>query len=122
MLLNSLKTGVVAVLATTGLFATGAAPASAASWSRQISVTHSAPHQISSTRTYTGPNGRSVTRTGSASCNDGACTHSSTVTGPNGNTVTRTGGTECGPYACVHGSTATGPEGNSVRTVGGWWR
>lgn len=38
--------------------------------------------------TTTGPQGNTVTRSGSASCADGTCMRSGSVTGPNGETAT----------------------------------
>lgn len=38
--------------------------------------------------TTTGPQGNTVTRSGSASCTDGTCTRSRSVTGPQGETAT----------------------------------
>ncbi|HEY4168581.1 MAG TPA: hypothetical protein VGM96_17475 [Reyranella sp.] len=135
-------------LAVLGLVAAGslaaALPASAANWR------HGGSRDVSSTRSYTGANGHTWTRTGSTSCADGSCTRQATVTGPNGHsvsrdeTVTRTGRgdfsssgsvigpkghtvsnagqTDCGPYACAHTGTVTGPNGGSVTTSGWWWR
>ena len=105
-------------------------------------------HGVSSTRSYTGTNGRTWTRTGSTSCADGSCSRSATVTGPNGHsvsrdeTVTRTGPgdfshtgsvtgpngrtvtnegqTDCGRYACARTGTIAGPNGGGA-TASGWW-
>lgn len=41
--------------------------------------------------TVTGPNGNSVTRSGSGGCAGGVCTGTRTTTGPRGNSVTRSG-------------------------------
>ncbi len=134
--------------ATLGLVAAGslavALPASAATWR------HGASRDVSSTRTYTGANGRTWTRYGSTSCADGSCTRSATITGPNGHsvsrdetvtrtgrgdfstsgsvtgpngrTVTNAGQTDCGRYACAPTGTITGPNGGSETTSGWWWR
>ncbi|MEL6225511.1 MAG: hypothetical protein AAFR01_00645 [Pseudomonadota bacterium] len=47
-----------------------------------------ATYGCSGSVTTTGPQGNSVTRSGSASCADGTCTHSRSVTGPQGETAT----------------------------------
>jgi hypothetical protein len=141
-----LNTVVVLALAAAGSLA-AALPASAAN-GRHGFVR--GPHDVGSTRTYTGANGRTWTRSGSTDCADGSCTRSATVTGPNGRsvsrdeTVTRTGRgdystsgsvtgpngrnitnagqTDCGRYACVHTGTVTGTSGGSETTSGWWWR
>jgi hypothetical protein len=141
-----LKTFVVLGLVATGSLAV-AMPASAANW-RHGFVRE--PHDVTSTRTYTGANGRTWTRSGSTNCADGSCTHSATVsgpggrsvsrdetvtrtgrgdfstsgsvTGPNGRTVTNAGQTDCGRYACARTGTITGPNGGSAATSGWWWR
>jgi hypothetical protein len=147
MMQQLLKTVVVlGLVAATSLAV--AVPASAANW-RHGFVAHG-PRDVSSTRTYTGANGRTWTRNGSTSCADGSCTRSATITGPNGHsvsrdeTVTRTGRgdfansgsvtgpngrtvsnagqTDCGRYACAHTGTITGPNGGSETTSGWWWR
>jgi hypothetical protein len=41
--------------------------------------------------TVTGPNGNTVTRSGSGGCAGGVCTGTRTTTGPRGNSVTRSG-------------------------------
>ncbi len=70
---------------------------------------------------YTGPHGRSygdtVTREG---CD--RYDYSRTFTGANGRTVTRSGQVDCGRFACARSGTVTGPNGNSRQTYGGWWR
>ena len=58
------------------------------SWSRSGSCANGA---CSSHRSYTGPNGGTVSRSGASSCANGTCGSSATWSGPNGNTVTRSG-------------------------------
>ena len=143
-----LKTVVVLGLVAAGSLSV-AMPASAANW-RHGFVAHRGSRDVSSTRTYTGANGRAYTRSGSTNCADGSCTRSATVTGPNGRsvsrseTITHTGPrdfsnsgsitgpsgrtftnarqTDCGRYACAHTGTITGPNGGSETTSGWWWR
>jgi len=58
---------------------------------------------------------------GSASggCAAGTCSRSISVTGPNGGTVSRTGSiTRVGPHAYDYTRTTTGPYGNSVTRSG----
>ncbi len=47
-----------------------------------------ATYGCSGSVTTTGPQGNTVTRSGSASCADGICLRSGSVTGPNGETAT----------------------------------
>jgi hypothetical protein len=64
------------------------------------------------------------TYTGSASggCSGGTCSRTRSVTGPNGNTWSRSGSvTRTGPYRYSYSRTTTGPNGNSV-TRSGWVR
>ena len=131
-----LKTATVLGLVAAGSLSV-AMPASAANW-RHGFVAHRGSRDVSSTRTYTGANGRAYTRSGSTNCADGSCTRSATVTGPNGHsvsrseTITHTGPrdfsnsgsitgpsgrtftnarqTDCGRYACAHTGTITGPK------------
>jgi hypothetical protein len=82
-----------------------ATPANA--WTRSGSVT---------TRrgTYTG--------SASGSCSGGTCSRTRTVTGPNGNSWSRTGSvSRTGPYRYSYSRTTTGPNGNTV-TRSGWVR
>ena len=53
-----------------------ATPAFAANWRHGVVARGS--RDASSTRTYTGANGRTWTRNGSTSCADGSCTRSAT--------------------------------------------
>jgi hypothetical protein len=79
----------------------------ARAWSRSGSVT---------TRrgTYTG--------SASGSCSGGTCSRSASVTGPNGHTVSRTGSiSRTGPDRYAYSRTTTGPNGRSV-TRSGWFR
>jgi hypothetical protein len=85
-----MKTFALVGLALAGLLAV-AAPASAANGSRQTTVTRNGPHDYSVTRTYTGPNGRSVTRSGEIACGRFACSRSGTITGPNGGSASTAG-------------------------------
>lgn len=147
MALPFLKTvGVLALVAAGSLAAS--LPASAANWRHGFVAR--APHDVGSTRTYTGAHGRTWTRNGSTNCADGSCTRSATITGPNGHsvsrnetvtrtgpgdfsnsgsvtgpngrTVTNAGQTDCGRYACAHTGTITGPDGGSGSRAGWWWR
>jgi hypothetical protein len=62
------------------------------------------------------------TRTASGSCGGGTCSRSASVTGPNGHTVSRSGSiSRTGPYRYAYTRTTTGPYGNSV-TRSGWYR
>jgi hypothetical protein len=59
------------------------------------------------------------TASGAGGCGGGACTYTRTVTGPNGGTVTRSGSiTRTGPYRYDYTRTTTGPNGNSVTRSG----
>jgi len=68
--------------------------------------------------TVTTPRG---TYTGSASggCAGGTCSRSATVTGPNGRTVSRSGSiSRTGPHSYSYSRTTTGPQGRSVTRAG----
>lgn len=147
MLSIFLKTTTLWAAAAVSLLAIGAPEASAAAVHRAAAV---APHSVSTSRSWTGPEGRTYSRTGRTSCAGGTCdrsvtytgpnggtvsgeksvtrtspghfTSSGSVTGPNGNTVSRTGATNCWGDACVHRGTITGPNGGTVNTVGAAWR
>lgn len=61
------------------------------------------------------------TYTGSVSggCAGGTCSRAASVTGPNGKTVSRTGSvTRTGPHRYGYTRTTTGPNGNSVTRSG----
>lgn len=75
-----------------------------AGWSRKSSVT--------------GPNGNTVSRSGSGSCSGGSCSASRTTTGPYGNSVSRSGSGSCSDGTCSGSRTTTGPNGNSVTRSG----
>ncbi|MFA6265544.1 MAG: hypothetical protein WC670_07510 [Pseudolabrys sp.] len=76
----------------------------AGAWTRSGSVT-------TARGTYTGQ--------ASGSCAGGTCTRSRSVTGPNGKTVSRTGSaTRTGPYRYRYTRTTTGPNGGSVTRSG----
>lgn len=145
MLSNPLKTTGLVAAAAAGLFAFGAADASAASVHRAF-----APHSVSSSSSWTGAGGRTWNCSGSTSCAGGTCDRSVTYTGPNGRTVTandtltrsgpghfnssetvtgpngktlsRSGETNCWGEACVHRGTITGPNGGTVNTFAAGWR
>ena len=81
-----------------------AAVSQASAWTRSGSVT-----------TWRG------TYHGSASggCAGGTCSRTRSVTGPNGNTVSRSGSiTRTGPYRYSYSRTTTGPNGNGVTRSG----
>jgi hypothetical protein len=62
------------------------------------------------------------TRTVNGSCGSGSCSRSASVTGPNGRTVSRTGSiSRTGPNRYAYNRTTTGPYGGSV-TSSGWLR
>jgi hypothetical protein len=62
------------------------------------------------------------TRTVNGSCGGGTCSRSESVTGPNGRTVSRTGSiSRTGPNRYAYTRTTTGPNGGSV-TQAGWFR
>ena len=68
--------------------------------------------------TVTTPRGTYV---GSASggCAGGTCSRSATVTGPNGRTVSRSGSiTRTGPHRYSYSRTTTGPQGRTVTRAG----
>jgi hypothetical protein len=68
--------------------------------------------------TVTTPRGTYV---GSASggCAGGTCSRSAAVTGPNGRTVSRSGSiTRTGPHRYSYSRTTTGPQGRSVTRAG----
>src|ERR1051326_4661143 len=99
---------VVAAIAAIGLVATSTPEASAA-WVHRGTAS-AAPHPVSSSRTWTGPEGRTYSRSGSTNCANGTCNRTETYTGPNGrsvttnDSVTRTGR---GPFSSSE--TTTGP-------------
>ena len=65
--------------------------------------------------TVTGPQGQTMTRSGSASCADGSCTRSGSVTGPQGQTATRNRtASRTAPGQWSAQSTATGRHGGTV--------
>lgn len=81
-----------------------AAASQADAWTRSGSVT-------TARGTYTG--------SASGSCAGGICSRSRTVTGPNGNSVSRSGSvSRTGPYRYSYSRTTTGPNGNSVTRSG----
>jgi len=93
-----LVSGIVA--ATLGL----AAVTEANAWTRSGSVT-------TARGTYTGQ--------ASGTCAGGTCTRTRSVTGPNGKTVTQSGSaTRTGPYRYRYTQTTTGPNGGSVTRSG----
>jgi hypothetical protein len=84
-----------------------AAVSDASAWTRTGSVT-------TQRGTYTG--------TAGGSCGGGTCSRTRSVTGPNGHTMSRTGSvSRVGPYRYAYSRTTTGPFG---RTFGrsGWFR
>ena len=85
--------------------ATSLVPLSQASaWTRSGSVT-------TWRGTYTGQ--------ASGSCAGGTCTRTRSVTGPNGNTITQSGSvSRTGPYRYDYSRTTTGTNGNSVTRSG----
>ena len=84
-----------------------AAASDASAWTRTGSVT---------TRNGT------YSRTVDGSCGGHSCSRSSTVTGPDGHSVSRSGSiTRTGPYRYSYSRTTTGPRGNGV-TRRGWFR
>jgi hypothetical protein len=114
-----LKTAAVVGLVVAGSLAV-ALPASAAN-GRHGFVR--GPHDASSTRTYIGSNGHSVSRDETVTrTGHGDFSTSGSVTGPNGRTVTNSGQTDCGRYACAHTGTIAGPNGGSATASGWWWR
>lgn len=93
-----LISGIVA--ATVGV----ASVSEANAWTRSGSVT-------TARGTYTGQ--------ASGTCAGGTCSRTRSVTGPNGNTVTRSGSaTRTGPYRYSYTRTTTGPNGGSVTRSG----
>lgn len=96
----------VGTIALSALLIAGSA-SDARAWSRSGSVT-------TQRGTYTG--------TASAGCGGGTCSRSVSVTGPNGHTVSRTGSiSRTGPDRYAYSRTTTGPNGRSV-TRSGWFR
>src|SRR5262245_17810228 len=76
-------------------------------WRRTATVT---THRGTYTGTVTG------------SCGGGMCSRSASVTGPNGHTVSRSGSiTRTGPFRYAYTRTTTGPNGHSF-TRSGWFR
>lgn len=100
-----MKPALISVVLAT-LVSVGAA-SQADAWTRSGSVT-------TARGTYTG--------SASGGCAGGTCSRSASVTGPNGKTVSRTGSVaRTGPYRYGYTRTTTGPNGNSV-TRNGWVR
>jgi len=86
---------------------TAATASQASAWTRSGSLS-----------TAQGTYSRSV----SGSCAGGTCARSATITGPNGRSVSRSGSiTRTGPYRYGFSRTTTGPYGRSV-TRAGWFR
>lgn len=90
--------------ATFGAIISLAAASDAAAWSRGGSVTTwRGTYQVQA----------------SGACAGGTCSRSRSVTGPNGGTVSRTGSvTRTGPYRYTYSRTTTRPDGSSVTRSG----
>jgi len=70
-------------------------------------------------RTFTGPQGQTATRSGSATCEGGTCTRSGTATGPQGQTATRQRSvTRAAPGQWSGQGSTTGPRGGAATRSG----